>query len=203
MGSPKLSRDTSQPFRPQPLDDAREDQCWHRSPGSRFYYAHSRRAAEYGGLRHSLAGSSRHPAESGSLVLRTGCSCSVALHPASWRRSYFQLLASNTLPGKDLNLPGIPPSLAPERRFLTAVVRPWSWHMYCLFPSNIRLRRDGDKEIAAPFVTHPGIWNWGFNKFHYWFLLRSDLLDTKGKLAGLGKGRHGGTAPTFLRFPIN
>ena len=65
-------------------------------------------------------------------------------------------------------------SKSPERRFLTAVVRPWSWHMYCLFPSNIRLRRDGDKEIAAPFVAHPGIWNWGSNKFHYWFLLRSD-----------------------------
>src|ERR1700734_640487 len=55
------------------------------------------------GLRHLLAGSPPHPAESSSLALRTGHSPPVALHLASRRRSYFQLRAGERLPGVDLH----------------------------------------------------------------------------------------------------
>lgn len=56
------------------------------------------------GLRPSLAGSSKPPTESSSLVLRTGRSLPVALHPRlSPRRSYFQLLALQCQPGQGLS----------------------------------------------------------------------------------------------------
>jgi hypothetical protein len=43
------------------------------------------------------------PAESGSFVLRTGCSPPVTPHPASRRRSYSYLLAGACLPGGDFH----------------------------------------------------------------------------------------------------
>jgi hypothetical protein len=49
------------------------------------------------GLRHSLAGSPRRPAESSSLALRTDRSPPVALHPASRRRSYLRLRSARAL----------------------------------------------------------------------------------------------------------
>ena len=42
-------------------------------------------------LRHCVAGSSISPSRIEFVILRTGLSLSVALHPASQRRSYFQL----------------------------------------------------------------------------------------------------------------
>ena len=56
------------------------------------------------GLRHCFAGSPNGPAESSSLKLRTGSSPPVALHLASWRRSYVQLQAGVRIPEKDLHL---------------------------------------------------------------------------------------------------
>jgi hypothetical protein len=49
------------------------------------------------GLRLSLAGSPRRPAESSSRALRTNRSPPVALHPASRRRSYLRLQSARTL----------------------------------------------------------------------------------------------------------
>ena len=56
------------------------------------------------GVRHWLAGSPVHPAESSSLALRTGPSPPVALHLASRPRSYFQLRAGERVPGEDSHL---------------------------------------------------------------------------------------------------
>ena len=56
------------------------------------------------GLRHSGAGSPRSKAESSSLALRTGRSPSVALHPASRRRSYCQLQAGECVPEENFHL---------------------------------------------------------------------------------------------------
>ena len=55
-------------------------------------------------LRLSLAGSPRMPGRNEFVSLRTGLSPPVALHPACWRRSYFQLLGSDN-PESDFHTP--------------------------------------------------------------------------------------------------
>ncbi len=56
------------------------------------------------GLRHSLAGSPDSPAESSSLLLRTGRSPPVASHPLSQGRSYLRIQAGERLPKEDFHL---------------------------------------------------------------------------------------------------
>ena len=56
------------------------------------------------GLHHKMAGSPDNPAESSSQQLRTGHSLPVASHPASRRRSYFQLQAGERIPEEDSHL---------------------------------------------------------------------------------------------------
>ena len=53
------------------------------------------------GLRHSLAGSSESPGRIEFVILRTGHSPPVALHPASRRRSYGRLQTGERMPGRD------------------------------------------------------------------------------------------------------
>jgi hypothetical protein len=68
-------------------------------------YPSAFQASLYGsGLRHSLAGSPDSPAESSSLLLRTGRSPPVASHPLSQGRSYLQIQAGERLPKEDFHL---------------------------------------------------------------------------------------------------
>jgi len=55
-------------------------------------------------LHHWLAGSSISPGRNGFVILRTGRSPPVALHPASRRRSYIRLQAGEGIPGEDFHL---------------------------------------------------------------------------------------------------
>ncbi|AFM22882.1 hypothetical protein Desti_0135 [Desulfomonile tiedjei DSM 6799] len=55
-------------------------------------------------LRHRLAGSPKPPGRNRFVILRTGRSPPVALHPASRRRSYSRLQAGEGIPGEDLHL---------------------------------------------------------------------------------------------------
>jgi hypothetical protein len=55
-------------------------------------------------LRHCIAGSPDHTAESSSRLFGTGRSPSDASHPASWRRSFGRLQAGERLLEKDLHL---------------------------------------------------------------------------------------------------
>ena len=87
------------PFRPQPPDRPRRRFLTLPLSATGFRY-HPYRS----GLRHSLAGSPVGPAVSGSLWLRTSRSPPVALHPASRRRSYSQLLAGECMPEEDSHL---------------------------------------------------------------------------------------------------
>jgi len=55
-------------------------------------------------LHLSLAGSPGSPGRNGFVILRTGRSPPVALHPASRRRSYSRLQAGEGIPGEDSHL---------------------------------------------------------------------------------------------------
>src|SRR5438270_143168 len=109
LRSPRLPRRTFQPFRLQP------PRASQRPPLHVPYSASGFKVfTNLFGLRHSLAGSPIAPGRIEFVILRTGRSLSIALHIASRRRSYVQLLAWFRRPEEDLHLLGSARSRAHE-----------------------------------------------------------------------------------------
>ena len=108
-GLPASRRRIVRPFHLQPPVAVLEDRFWFRLRGLPRHRTESR-ASTFTclrvsvGLRHWLAGSPRTTGRIEFVILRTGRSPPVALHPLSQGRSYSRIQGSEPNPGEDLHL---------------------------------------------------------------------------------------------------